>query len=107
VSETLIAECSAEVIPRLTGADSKACFTFFPTCAAGGSRFPLIVFASNLVPSDTRMKCDIHPVDGVTKTELWNAYAGFAIGFRMEYSALSWTISAPVEPMRFCVELPN
>jgi hypothetical protein len=53
------------------------------------------------------MKCDIHPVDGVTNTELWNAYTGFAFGVQMEYSALSWTRSAPVEPIRFCVEPPN
>jgi hypothetical protein len=45
VSEKSIAERGAEAIPRFTGADSKACLTFFATCAADGSTFPLILLA--------------------------------------------------------------
>jgi hypothetical protein len=43
--EKSIAERGAEFIPRFTGADSKTCFTFLATCAADGSKFPLILLA--------------------------------------------------------------
>jgi hypothetical protein len=38
MSERLIAERGAKVIPWLTGADLKARFSFFATCAADGSK---------------------------------------------------------------------
>jgi hypothetical protein len=44
-SEGSIAERGAEVIHRFTGADLKACFTFCATCAADGSKFPLMLVA--------------------------------------------------------------
>jgi hypothetical protein len=44
-SERSSAERGAELIPRFTGADSKACFTFFATCTADGSKFPLTLLA--------------------------------------------------------------
>jgi hypothetical protein len=99
LSERSIVEGGAEVIRRFTGADSKACFTFFGTCGAHGSEFALILAAkgglnavtNNLVPSETHMKCGIHPVDSVTKIWLWTTYTGFAVGFRMDRSAVSWT----------------
>jgi hypothetical protein len=46
MSERSIAGRDAEVIPRFTGADSKACFPFFAMYAAGGSRFPLMLVAN-------------------------------------------------------------
>jgi hypothetical protein len=49
VSERLIAERGAEVIPGFTEADSEACFTFFATCAADGSKFPLILMAKRRI----------------------------------------------------------
>jgi hypothetical protein len=45
VSERLIAERGAKVIRWLTGADPKARFSFFATCAADGSKFPLVSVA--------------------------------------------------------------
>jgi hypothetical protein len=44
-SEKSIAERRAEVIPRFTGADPKACFTFLAICGADGSKIRLILLA--------------------------------------------------------------
>jgi hypothetical protein len=45
LSERSIADGGAEVVLRFMEADLKACLTFFATCAADESKFPLILVA--------------------------------------------------------------
>jgi hypothetical protein len=71
VSEKSFAESGAEVIPRFAGAHSKACFPCFTTCAADGSKFPLILLAK--VKTERRQKqfgSVGHP------HELWHSTSG-------------------------------
>jgi hypothetical protein len=70
-SEKSIAERGAEIIPRFTEADSKASFTFFATCAADGSKFPLILLVKEQIERCRKQFGSVgHP------HELWQSPSG-------------------------------
>jgi hypothetical protein len=71
VSEKSIAERGAEVVPRFTGANSKASFTFFATYAADASKFSLILLAKG------KAKCCRKQFGSVARShELWHSPSG-------------------------------
>jgi hypothetical protein len=70
-SEKSIAERGAEIIPRFTGADSKACFAFFGTCVADGSKCPLILLAKGKTDRCRKQFGSVGP-----PYELWHSPSG-------------------------------
>jgi hypothetical protein len=75
VSERSIADRGTEADSRLTGAELKACFTFFAIYSADESKFPLIFLAKGRTGCcheqfgslGYHVKYGINPEDSITK----------------------------------------
>jgi hypothetical protein len=75
VSERSVAERGGEVIPHFSGVDLKACFTFFTTRAADGSKFPLILVVNGRTERCHKQFDSLECVD-----EVWHSPSGSTSG---------------------------